>query len=511
MRHRALVPVLLLAAFGCGHDAATVPDTTFEGIPGSAAQPDVWYASPDASADGNGSLHNPWRLDTALAGGRRVAGVRPVGAGDTIYVRGGTYIGRFNVTVGGESGTRIVIAGYPGEHAILDGNDGDGSSATVLAVQLPWVEIRDLEVMHGNPVRTAALPNLVSNYGSHNRFANLVLHDGGVGLFNEHDATDVTITGCIVYHNGWLENNEGHGHGLYLKSDAGPVVARGNAIFDNFGFGIHAYSERLSSGIDSVVLEDNVVFNNSAVHGGHLSANILLGGIEGLGNVTRSAVVGNLAYYADGIPTSNVKIGYDTTHNVSARVAGNMVVGGNVILDVHRWAAAVITGDTIVGLLGDSNRVVQLTEPGVTAFAWSHNAFANVDPASPRWRFLGTSYDFAGWVAQTGFSGDSLVDDAQWPARVRISSYEPGRAIISLYRAGNIAQFTLPDGVLAPGDSFTLCDVQRLDLPPGAAGRYHGGTQNLTLVRATPVPPKNWNEAGPGTGDVLHVYLLERR
>src|SRR4051812_42461037 len=115
MRRLALFAVVL-AAFGCGGEPAAVTSpSNFAGVPGSSTQAEVWYASPSASADGNGTFESPWRLDTALAGGRRVAGARPVGPGDTIYLRGGTYTGRFNITVGGDPSGRIVVSSFPGE------------------------------------------------------------------------------------------------------------------------------------------------------------------------------------------------------------------------------------------------------------------------------------------------------------------------------------------------------------------------------------------------------------
>ncbi|MEK7061424.1 MAG: hypothetical protein AAB954_02070, partial [Patescibacteria group bacterium] len=44
-----------------------------------------YYVSPTGSASGNGSLENPWDLQTAL---NHPAVVHP---GDTIWLRGGTY------------------------------------------------------------------------------------------------------------------------------------------------------------------------------------------------------------------------------------------------------------------------------------------------------------------------------------------------------------------------------------------------------------------------------------
>src|SRR5438309_1624314 len=49
-----------------------------------------FYVSPSGTAGGDGSLANPWDLQTALWG---PATVKP---GDCIWLRGGTYTGSFN-------------------------------------------------------------------------------------------------------------------------------------------------------------------------------------------------------------------------------------------------------------------------------------------------------------------------------------------------------------------------------------------------------------------------------
>ena len=504
-----MVSASLLVACSGSEPIATAPDIA--GVSGEIGEPEHWFAAPDGSPAGNGTAEHPWSLDSALAGGRKVAGVRPVGPGDTVWIRGGVYHGRFNTTRGGEPGHRVVYMAVPGERVILDGNSGQPSSTSLLAVQSDWVEIRGLEVMHANPSRTAPLPNVISNYGSHNRFVRLVLHDGGNGFYNEHDAGGTEIVDCIVYNNGWFSGGEGHGHGLYLKSDAGPVTATGNVVFNQFGFGIHAFSDAGSSRVDSVIVRDNVVFNNSAVHGGRRAANILMGGVTGFGALSRSAIEYNLAWYDASIEATNVKIGYDTTRNRSVSVTGNFFAGGLVVMDVRHFDAATVVADTMVGNPGDTSRVVALYAGASAGFTWRDNRYFNVAGASPRWRHLGTSYPLDTWHARTGFTTDSAGAGA--PARVHVSagSSGSGRAVISAFNAGSSITITLPPGVLAPGDSFDIRNVQRLASPPVLAGRFGGGSLAVPLAAVTPDVPRNWSAAGPGTGSALHVLVLEKR
>jgi hypothetical protein len=266
----------------------------------------------------------------------------------------------------------------------------------------------------------------------------------------------------------------------------------------------------LSTGIDSVMLLGNVTFNNSALHGGHLSANILLGGVPQFGAVTRSVVAGNLAYFAPAVPASNVKIGYDTTRNTSVRVAGNVVAGGLVVLDMHEWDSAVVSGDTLIGDPGDTSRVVALTASALQRFQWAENRYYQVGATSPRWRFRGTSYPLAQWRSLTGFAADSL-EPGEPPARITTwKSPDGGRAFVSVFNsAAGSARIDLPQGALMPGDSFTVRDVQRLSAPL-AAGRFNGSTIDIPLTAQAPQPARNWPTAGPGTGTRLHVYVIDR-
>lgn len=73
-----------------------------------------WYASPSSNS-GDGSLGNPWSLFIALT--NPAAAIQP---GDTLYLRGGTYVGPgFNSTLSGTSNSYVTVSSYPGEWAVI--------------------------------------------------------------------------------------------------------------------------------------------------------------------------------------------------------------------------------------------------------------------------------------------------------------------------------------------------------------------------------------------------------
>ncbi|HKC47571.1 MAG TPA: hypothetical protein VKB63_08220, partial [Gemmatimonadales bacterium] len=101
---------LLTWGLGCGpsHPAArqqvgTVPRTGH-------------YVAPQGTPAGNGSVQRPWDLQFALSGAQG-----RVHAGDTVWLRGGTYHGAFRTALDGGAGRWIVFRQYPGERATIDG------------------------------------------------------------------------------------------------------------------------------------------------------------------------------------------------------------------------------------------------------------------------------------------------------------------------------------------------------------------------------------------------------
>jgi len=82
-----------------------------------AASGAQFYVSSTASAQGDGSIGNPWLLKTALA---HPGIVKP---GDTIFLRGGLYMGRFRSLLTGAGGNPIMVRSYPSEWARIDGDE----------------------------------------------------------------------------------------------------------------------------------------------------------------------------------------------------------------------------------------------------------------------------------------------------------------------------------------------------------------------------------------------------
>lgn len=462
------------------------------------------FAEPGGAPTASGRPNSPWDLATALSGGKG-----SVGPGDTVWLRGGTYPGGVTSMLAGAPGAFVVVRAYPGERAVID---GAASPDPTLTVAGPWVMYWGIEFTNSNPDRTRPRPNVVVNGASHTRYVNVVIHDGGVAFWTDPRTSDVEISGAIIYNNGWQAGDRGHGHALYLKSDAGPVVVRGSILFNQFGYGIHAYSNAGSGLLTGIRLEGNVVFNNGALspipQASVRAANLLVGGLE---RADRIVVTANRTYYAPGVRDPNVMLGWDTVSNGSLTVASNVFVGGSPVLDVGYWSEAGVTANPIAG----GGVVVQLRDSIPLNHRWEGNRYYR-DPSSPAWGFRGATHPFATWQALThlGTRDDAAPGRPSAPeVFVTPDPYEPGRASVTVYNWNR--QGAVPvdlSGVLKAGTHYTVRNVQDLFGDPVASGVYGGGTISLPMTGvAPPAPVGGPSNTAPRTSPDFDVFIVSRQ
>jgi ribosomal protein L27 len=467
--HIALVATLLLPAHIAG---------------GQARAPRGYFAAPNGSRAGDGGERRPWDLATALAGGSQANRVQP---GDTIWLRGGTYRGGFRATVAGREGAPVVVRQFPGERAVIDGATAPRSTLYVMGNHTVFW---GFELTNTDTARTTSSPklelrhNVVVNDASHTKYINLVVHDGGVGFYNEPKSIDVEISGCIVYNNGYQAPDRGHGHGLYLKAFVGPLVARDNVIFNQYGYGIHAYTNSGTGKLMNITIEGNVAFNNGTLATRRsLSSNILLGGADYAGG---DVVRDNIAYYSPELTGAgaNVVIGYRTQRNGDVVVEHNYFVGGSPVLDFGFWAAARVSSNTLIRtgaprLLGS---LIQQRDAGGRG-------------GGQIWR-----------------DNDEGAAPAVTNVVVRPNLYEPGRAHVTVINWGKDKTARVDvRGVLEPGDRYEVHNVQDLFGPAVASGTVSGSSISIPLNGvAPPAPVGRAKSPAPRTGPSFDVFLVTR-
>ena len=483
---------------------ATITATS-EGKSGSAtvsvtvgATHSGFYAAPSGTSGGDGSSARPWDLGTALKGGG--GRVQP---GDTIWLRAGTYAGAFTSSLTGTATAPIVVRQYPGERAIIDGAPSTNCTFTIDGA---WALFWGFELTNSNLDRYSyrPCPVYVRN-AAHVKVINLVIHDGGVGIFTEAASSDVEIYGCIIYNNGWDSATRSNGHAIYVKNNGpGSKVISDNVMFNQFGLGFHAYSDAGTGALKNLVIEGNVAFNNSILSA-YRAANFLIGGEDVADN---DVAVDNMLYFSPGYGTWNARLGYSTTLNGTVTFRGNYVVGGTEELDVAFWQTAVIDGNTLMG----ASSMTQLHDPNTSGGQWSGNVHHR-DPASKAWSYQGSAYTFSGWQAATGL-GPSDQATAAAPTTpwvfVRPNRFEPGRAHVVVYNWGRLAAVSVDlIGVLQIGDRYEVHNVQDLFGPAVASGTYGGGAITLAMNGVAPPAPIGGSPAAAvRTGPDFDVFII---
>src|SRR5436190_445427 len=338
-----------------------------------------YYAATNGSSSGDGSSGRPWNLATALSGGN--GKVQP---GDTVWLRGGTYAGQFRSTLTGTAAAPIVVRQYPGERAIIDGG---GSTSDTFVADGSYSVFWGFEMTNSDPVRCCSTSSffradMMVSHATHVKFINMIVHDGGPGYYTWSPYGDVEIYGAIIYNIGYDGSDRGHGHGMYLKNDVGPLVVRDNILFNSYGYGIHAYTNTGDGLLNGIHLEGNVSFNS-----GTLSAQGTSGNIGNLGQppANNMAMIDNMTYFSPGIGGSNWLLGSGD----GLTATGNYVVGATG-MSQGTWTNAIITGNTVITSGAKPTKHLAFVlpnayEPGraaVIIYNWSRQASVSVDLSS---------------------------------------------------------------------------------------------------------------------------------
>jgi len=459
------------------------------------------YAAPGATAQGDGSKARPWRLETALAGPKAV---KP---GDTVWLRGGTYRGAFASELSGKPNQPILVRQYPGERATIDGTI---SNTPPLTINGAWTWYWGFEVCITSPDRTRVRGTGLNILGPDIRIINVVVHDAGVGIGFWSTATDSEIYGCLIYFSGWQGglSDRGHGHAIYTQNKEGKKFIRENIMFDQFGYGVHVYTE--GGAIKGYDFEGNVAFNNGVLtrEGLHYD-NYLIGGYKPARDITLRQ---NFGYHTPGKGGANLELGYQpiragqlTYGNGDVLVESNYLAGGSFI--GRYWTNMTVRGNTFALLTGG----VSLDPgPGATAYQWDQNDYF-LTGAAP-FGYRGTGLGFADWKARTGYDARSRLVQGRPEATqvfVRRNLYETNRANIIVFNwSGQESAPVDLRGVLAEGMDFEVRNAQDFYGPAVIKGRYSGQPVAVPMSKLSVAQPIGVEGRAKPTGPEFNVFVL---
>jgi Concanavalin A-like lectin/glucanases superfamily len=467
----ALSPAGIASASTAGTPSLAPPSRTVSpnGIASSAALTSPafvksWFVSPTGSGSGDGSFANPWDLQTAL---NQPASLH---AGDTIFLRGGTYSGVFDHNLNGTESHPFIVRSYPTEWAVLDGGSA-GANYAVINLKGSYTYFRDFEIMSSDPTRVTSTsgsnpPDIVRPDGVRVdqsggdrpgiKCINLIVHDTRQGFSSWAEGIDLEVYGCLVYFNGWYcPTDRGHGHGMYVQNDTGSVKNTDECVFfDGFGEGTQAYST--SGPLKYIRFKGSVFFDNGIGPGGY-ERNLLLGS----GAVSALDCVIDSCFMAKG-PVCLV--GYSGLPATNPTIIDNYFNAQADILDT----TMTLTGNLFYGSTADFNTA-----------NYPDNTYQN--------------------------GGPGTVD-----VFVRPNAYDRDRSHVLVFNWPSDTLVDIdPSSVLNVGDAYELRNVQDYFGTPAASGIYSGAPISVDMTALTVASPVGYS-APASTGPTVGVFVLLR-
>jgi parallel beta-helix repeat protein len=345
-----------------------------------------YYVATNGDDSNPGTESQPWRTIQKAADA--------MVAGDTVYVRGGTYSG-FHLAESGTEGNLITFKAYPGEQPILDGGSLVGftdyhGSSVVGYFAIDGFEIRNFA--HGIDL---------------GKSRNFVLRNNKV--YN-NSLTGITLDDC---HNGEIHHNtvyENRSHSGIWVSGSTSIDIHHNVAYSNEQNGIG-----LTHGSDNNLIHHNTAYSNSC-RSDQRYAGI---GIE-VGS-ENNKTYNNLIY-------RNCHAGY-LTNSPNNEIYHNVIFGNTgAQISLGDWRGSLPTGNII------KNNILVVTDTSDNAIAFwrdatSYDALQNIFDHNLYYYVNGPdksdmvvvwvspysrAYSFAQWRNNAGKEEHGLLNDPQF-------------------------------------------------------------------------------------------------
>lgn len=493
------------------------------------------FVSPQGTPFGTGTKALPIDLTTAFSGKRAI---KP---GDTVWLRGGTYVGKFTSNLRGESDKPVIVRNYKNERAIIDLNIGNQLHGMTINGSDTWYW--GLEITDSHPVRSTTIagstpPDVyrgtVSIYGERVKFINSMIYDLGNALGLWEKSLDSELYGNITFNNGWNGPDRGHGHGFYTQNRVGTKKIAQHISFNNFATGGKSFGEQgYSTGYE---IDGIVHFNNGSPAGllrnnlAYRQADLLMG--SSVQPSDRISVKNSFFYQVRDTFGGGAGIGYLAKPNTNGMLVNNYFMGGPRNMGVSNYVNANVTGNTIFSRenteLVHNQSIANIATPGgelPSNYKINDNRYYDLTRARDGKRysfwFTGLTNQFGtggltwdDWRTKGGFDADSTYQNTLPPnsVHVRANKYEPGRGHVVIYNWSKVNNMSvdLSSIGLSAGDEFEIMDVQNLFGDAVYSGTYNGGKVTLSLANRNVTVPVGMVDAPAHTLPEFGVFLVRK-
>ena len=258
----------------------------------------IYYADDTGIGSGDCPIGAPCTLSRGLT---------MLSAGDTLYLREGTYQQVVSFSTNGTSENRIIISGYTGETATIDGNNtyptGGGTCwDNLVTISGDYVTLKDLYITNSTEI-------CASISGDYSNVENVSIDGCG--------ETGIVASGESNIFDGVTQTDNGNRYGggcatwgAAIGTLGSNTIIRNSISHDNVGEGINCYSSA-----SSCTIEDSISYDNDSVD-------------LYLDSVTTALVQRNLLYNTGvGGARTGLMIGAEYSQPSGLTIINNMIIG----------------------------------------------------------------------------------------------------------------------------------------------------------------------------------------
>ena len=429
-----------------------------------AAEPKIGYIWPDSMAwtkdapqhfvhpegrpDNTGAADSPWDYRSVLEGRH------PIAPGSIIWLREGTYgrggANEVRCNLKGTPERPVIVRGYPGELATLDGGITMHRNTTGEHVWFWGFEMMNSDLSRSTGTRRPCGFN-VSRPGV--SMINMIVHDVGHGPFSYWvEVGTAEVHGCLLWGSGFYDMSDvwqgnPRGSGFYTQNKDGVRRLTDNISFRQFTNAMKCWSHR------------------GYVQGYHIEGNVLF-----------DTGMWNLMVSTSKFPLERIVIRDNFMYRKPLDYGGSVLLGayGGVIKD------AVIRGNTIIA----SDAADEAIKIG--KFEW-------LDIAG------NTFYGQVNGILQSDFRDNRFLTERPKGLQIttRPNKYQPGRGHVIVYNWDKLPYVEADlSRILPDGTPYEVRDAQNYFGRPAAKGVFDG----------TPVKlPMNMTKVAQPVGDVPHI------
>lgn len=537
-------------------ESSSITDSTNTPTGSTATPPTYGYfVSPQGKPTGDGSIQNPWDFQTALD---HPAAVKP---GDTIWVRGGTYLGPYGSSLNGTSSAPIKVRAYPGERAIIDGSrtetltmalPASGQAPCTFSNRVGFTDgdviLVDSEVIYifnrngdvfqcirgwnGTTATAHGVGSIVKKIGAVINSPNDYVWWWGLEL-------TVSRTERIMNNNTYVRSgglnltgkgnkainliihNTGHpAIGFWDQGDQGEIygsIIWGNGIYDNGGSWLRGSGVYTQNQNDRVVIADSIWFRNFTSGISGFGTNSYANGHTVEGNISFDnndqdiffgtevqpihglVIKNNYTYRRPHNNVWSVRLGYQASAQ-DVLIENNYFVGGaNPVLTVAGFNQATIRNNSLFG----SERLFVFENSQQGSYSSNNNQLYNGQFSYSSPTFPSAVLNLAQWRQQGFDVNSSYVASApsQNVIAVRPNKYEAGRAHIVIYNWQRLASTSvnLSAAGLSEGQRYQVKDAQNMLGAVVASGTYRAADANSVVL------PLTLTQVSPFIGNVTHM------